>query len=332
MKLPLITVALSVYNVELYLRKTLDCIINQSFKDIEILCIDDQSTDDTYQILEQYADKDERFRLIRQSKNCGLSVSRNTAIAQANGDYILMIDGDDLFELDLLEKAYNTAINNHAAITIWDYCAFEKNSDLNKKSSFKTCLCGVDTTDYKRLLQLPSFMWIRLFKLDYLKQLKVHFTPGLTKQDIPINWLTLTHKPKVAIVPEVLAYYRMRATSTTNRKGKSLFSLYKVMDIVGENLKVDGLYEEYYDEYLTSRLELLQGMYDFIVPTLKDEAMSIVMGKCAESDVREFLITKSYLLTKRTQLFYKMLNGNIFAKIQYKGLMGIRSIYRLIKK
>lgn len=328
---PVITVALSVYNVEEYLSSCLDCIINQSFKDIEILCIDDHSTDNTFHVLQQYEAKDERIRLIRQPQNAGLSVSRNIAISEAKGEYIWMLDGDDLFEVTLLEKAYNVAISSNSDITIWDYHVFEDDTDLNNKSTFKSHFSTIDTSDYKQLLRLPSFMWIRLYRLDYLKKLNVCFTPGLTKQDIPVNWHTLTHKPKVSIIPQVLAYYRMRKTSTTSQKGRSLFSLYKVMDIVGDKLKKDGLYSEYLDVYMQSRLQLLHGMYDYILPELKNEAMEIVKSKCSEQDAKNFLKTKNHLLTKRTQLFYRMLNGDLFAKIQYVCFMEIRRIYRFIK-
>lgn len=329
---PKITVAISVYNVAEYLPKCLDCVVNQTFKDIEILCIDDCSTDETYSILQRYASEDDRFRLIKQSHNQGLSVSRNTAIANACGEYIWMLDGDDLFETDLLEKAYTVATRSNADVTIWDYHVFESDSDLNDKSAIRTRLENINETDHKSLLKLPSFMWIRLYRLDYLRRLNVYFTPGLTKQDIPVNWKTLTHKPKVTIVPDVLAYYRMRASSTTNRKGKSLFSLYKVMDIVGDNLQADGLYREFFDEYMTSRLQLLHGMYDFILPELKEEAMSVVKEKCREKDVCDFLQTKSRLLSRRTRLFYKMLNGNLPAQLQYKAFIVIRKIYRFIKR
>ncbi len=327
---PKITAALSVYNVAEYLPRCLDCVVNQTFRDIEILCIDDCSTDDTWQILQDYAARDNRIRTIRQDENSGLSVSRNRAIDEAKGEYIWMLDGDDLFALDLLEKAYEAAENQSADITIWDYRAFENDDELQSKPSAPSRLKDMDASNYKQLLSLPSFMWIRLYRLDFLKRLNTRFTPGLTKQDIPINWLTLTHQPTVALVPEVMAFYRMRPTSTTNRKGKSLFSLYKVMDIVGDNLKADGIYEEYRNEYLVSRLQLLHGMYDFIVPELKAEALAIIKERLADADVKDFLKTKASLLTRRSRLFYGMLDGNLLASLQYKSIIMMRSIYRKI--
>ena len=105
MRSPLITLALSVYNVEPYLRQSLETIVNQTYQNLEILCIDDCSKDNTYDILQEYAQKCSRIRVVKQPKNQGLSVSRNRAIEMAQGEYILMLDGDDLFALDMVEKA-----------------------------------------------------------------------------------------------------------------------------------------------------------------------------------------------------------------------------------
>ena len=98
----MVTVAFSVFNVAPYVRSSLDCIINQSFNDIEILCIDDASTDGTYEILLEFAQQDSRIKLIRQGENQGLSVSRNRAIEDARGDYLLMLDGDGSFASAML--------------------------------------------------------------------------------------------------------------------------------------------------------------------------------------------------------------------------------------
>ena len=104
-----VTIALSVYNVAEYVRASLDSILAQTFKDFELLCIDDASTDGTWQILQEYARHDSRIRLLRHDHNQGLSVSRNRAIQEARGEYLLMLDGDDLFALDMVEKAYSKA-------------------------------------------------------------------------------------------------------------------------------------------------------------------------------------------------------------------------------
>ena len=116
---PLITIALSVYNVEPYLRQSLETIVNQTYKNLEILCIDDCSKDKTFDILQEYAQKYDRIKVVKQPKNQGLSISRNRAIEMAQGEYILMLDGDDLFALDMIEKAYKKVLETEADLVMW---------------------------------------------------------------------------------------------------------------------------------------------------------------------------------------------------------------------
>ena len=94
-----ITIALSAYNVSNFVKASLDCILAQSFKDFELLCIDDASTDGTWEILQEYARRDSRIRLLRQDRNQGLSVSRNRAIQEAKGEYLLMLDGEAVADM-----------------------------------------------------------------------------------------------------------------------------------------------------------------------------------------------------------------------------------------
>ena len=98
--MPKISVIVPIFNVEKYLKECLESIINQTFKDIEIICINDGSTDNSLDILNQYAEKDNRIKVITQS-NQGLSAARNTGIKYANGEYISFIDSDDYIDTSL---------------------------------------------------------------------------------------------------------------------------------------------------------------------------------------------------------------------------------------
>ena len=103
---PLVSITMSTYNVEDFIQESLNCIVNQTLKDIEIICIDDGSKDNTLSILNDYAEKDERIIVVAKPKNEGLAVARNEALALAKGKYITFVDGDDLFSLTMLEEAY----------------------------------------------------------------------------------------------------------------------------------------------------------------------------------------------------------------------------------
>lgn len=329
--MPKVTVALSVYNVSSYLRESMNCIISQKYTDLEILCIDDASTDETWEILNEYAQVDTRIRLIRQEKNQGLSVSRNLAIREANGEYIVMLDGDDLFAPEMIERAVSVAEKTNAEMVLWDYSVFYDGQKISHFNECRSVLVGMSSTDKLSLLKRPAFMWTRLLKTEVLKKLGIHFTEGLTKQDIPIHWQLVTSLDRISIIPERLVYYRQQPGSTTNRKGKSLFSLAYVMDIVKDNLISNNIYNQFKNEFLRSRLSLLQGMYDCIFPDLKDEALMMVKERLGQ-DEQAYISNPQNELSSRVRDFYGMLNGDRMALIRYRGLHAIRSIYRFFKK
>ena len=114
--MPKVSVILPIYNVEKYLRKCLDSVINQTLKDIEIICINDCSADNCENIILEYAKKDGRIKIINNEKNYGIGFSRNIGINESSGEYISFIDADDYIEKDYIEILYNTAIKNKADI------------------------------------------------------------------------------------------------------------------------------------------------------------------------------------------------------------------------
>ena len=101
---PIVSVIVPVYNVEKYLRETLDSVINQSLKDIEIICVDNNSKDKTLSILKEYASTDKRFVIIEQNENLKQGIARNIGVKIAKGEYVFFIDGDDIMQPYCLEK------------------------------------------------------------------------------------------------------------------------------------------------------------------------------------------------------------------------------------
>lgn len=326
-----VTIALSVYNVDKYLRDALDDIVNQTYPNLEIICIDDASTDDTWNILKEYSEKDKRIRLIKHSHNMGLSVSRNESIDAANGEYLIMLDGDDRFCHSMVEDALDCACHMDADVVIWDYATFSKDSELLNSINQGSRLNPAIVKDRKLLLELPGFIWIKLFRTEILKKMNIRFAIGLTKQDIPVHWRIATEFDKIAILPKKLVHYRINHNATSTRRDKSLFSLAKVMDIVGEQLRNDGIYYIYRNEYLRRRLSLLHGMYDFVTPELKSDALLMVCERFDE-DARLFLKENGNCLSSRTKNFYKMIQGDFIAKIRYTLFLFARSLYRRVTK
>ena len=325
-----VTVAISVYNVAEYLDAALLSVENQSYNDLDILCIDDCSTDGSYEIILAHAKKDTRYRVLRHEKNMGLSVSRNKAIKEAKGEYILMLDGDDLFHKDMVKLALTVAIENGADMVMWDYVPFRKIEEVKRLEQKKSSLETTNINDTVALLKRPAFMWTRLLRVEILRKLKIHFAEGLTKQDIPVHWQLITSINKISLIPRRLSYYRIQPNATSCQKGKSVLSLAKVMDITEEYLKDSNKFNQYHDEFMRSRLELLSGMYDFINDEYKKVALCMVIERLNE-DTLHYLDNGAPGLSRRTRLFYEMLRGSIIAKIRYKTIITVRSIYRAIR-
>lgn len=325
-----ITVALSVYNVEPYISSAIDCILAQTFTNFELLCIDDASTDSTYDILKRYSELDDRIRVIRQDVNKGLSVSRNLAIAEAQGEYLLMLDGDDLFAKDMLEIAYKRAKDTDADMVLWDYIAFYEEKEITTKCSKPSSLNELDSKDKLSLLQRPAFSPTRMTRVSVLRNLGIHFPEGMTKQDIPVHWKLVTNIDKIELIPEYFLYYRQQPNNTSSQKGKSVMSLAYVMDITKQQLLEDGLYEKYRNEFLRSRLSLLQGMYDHINDELKPSALTLITDRLGDDEL-SYIMDPNNQLSSRVRNFYRMLRGESLATIKYATFNIIRGLYRKLR-
>lgn len=129
-KTPKISIILPVYNVEKYLGKCLDSLINQTLQDIEIICINDGSTDDSLEILEEYAKKDDRIKIINQ-ENSKQGAARNRGLEVATGEFVTFVDSDDWVDIDYLEKLYNAIINSNVNMAIASMTRDKENRTKN---------------------------------------------------------------------------------------------------------------------------------------------------------------------------------------------------------
>ncbi len=141
----MISVIIPVYNVEKYLSECLDSIINQTFRDLEIICINDGSTDNSISILNIYAKKDNRIIVI-DKKNSGVSSARNDGISLSRGEYLFFIDSDDYIDLDFLEKFYkNAKDNNSDLVVLSSFWSLDKRVSNNFHSALPTCSMFIKT-------------------------------------------------------------------------------------------------------------------------------------------------------------------------------------------
>ncbi|WP_457617689.1 glycosyltransferase family 2 protein [Lutibacter sp.] len=325
-----VTITMSVYNVEEYLRSSLYCTVNQTLKQIEIICVDDGSTDGSLAILQEYAQKDNRIKVIAKPKNEGLAVARNEALALATGKYITFVDGDDLFDVTMLEKAYQLAECKKADMVLWDYLVFWNESEISAKKTVPSVLLNMSNTNKIALLQRPAFTWIKLIKTNVAKKLQITFPKGLTRQDIPVHWQLITQIHAIALLPHRLSYYRQQPQATTHKADERLFDLATVLDKTKEYLEQNKMYQTYKDEFLRQQLNVLAGMYDKVPKNLKPKALEIVKERLQADQWNYILSNKP--LRWQSRNFYVALKGNIVAKVKRVCRLNARSIYRFFKK
>lgn len=326
----MITVALAVYNVEQYLEECLDSILNQTYTDVEVLCIDDSSTDNSLFILKEYEKKDVRIRIIEKEKNEGLAVVRNISVAEAKGEYLVLLDGDDVYDLTMLQKAMQMAERGNADMVIWDYVAFKTANDLERNKNMPSGLKFLDVKNKTALLGRPAFTGVKLIRTNVAKGLNIHFPPGHTRQDIPVHWHLITALDRIAILPERLCYYRQQPQAATAQKNEKLFDLAYIMDITRQLLIENNQWEAFKPEYFRQQLNLLFGMFDNVKEDLKDRALALINERITEE---HYIYFKDGLpIRKQAKWFYEGLRGNAIAKLKFKCWSSLRILYRMAKR
>ena len=325
---PTLSITMACFNVESYLAAALESIINQTYIDFELILIDDASSDSTAKILKEYSLKDSRVILILKEENQGLAVARNESLALAKGKYITFLDGDDIYDVTLFEKAVQLAENEQSDMVLWDYITFYKEDEISHLKMKPSELLNFNSNDKVSLLKRPAFTWVKLIRTEKVRELKIEFPIGFTRQDIPVHWRMITAMEKVSILPERLAYYRQQPDASTAKKDSRLFHLVYVMDIVEKQLKEQDIFNEYKTIFYTQQLNFFQGMYDNIQEKYKEEALVLIKERL-NNDHLQFLKSTN-LVRPPAKFFLKSISGNMFASLQYASWKFARKLYRTI--
>lgn len=238
--MPKVSVIIPVYNVEKYLRRCLDSVLGQTIQDIEIICIDDASTDHSYRILGEYAEKDDRVILLKNDRNFGQSYSRNLGIVKAKGEYIQFVDSDDYIYNDALEILYKTSRLND--LDLLRFC-YRMEGLINRSAtkyadSIENKIYDGITLMYK-LVRQGSFVFsacVNFIKLEWLRSSNIKFFPGIIHEDVLFNYETLVSAKRCMCINEEKYVYNRRENSTVT-KPKSSKHLYGYLTCINEILK-----------------------------------------------------------------------------------------------
>ncbi|MDR2600769.1 MAG: glycosyltransferase [Oscillospiraceae bacterium] len=226
-----VSVIIPVYNTEKYLRECLDSIVNQTLHDIEIICINDGSTDDSLVILNEYAANDNRFVVISQ-ENRGQGAARNKGIRAAKGKYIYFIDSDDMLKPNALEKTYNYSVENNLDIVSFDSEIIydkELQYENNRRISDNYYIRAFDYSAVDNGPNMFTAMMVNdeyrcspcmlLISTDYIKKCHISFCEGVFHEDDLFTFLCIMQADRVSHLKETFYIRRIRSGSTTTGEG-----------------------------------------------------------------------------------------------------------------
>lgn len=254
--MPKVSVIVPVYNVEKYIEKCLNSLVSQTLKDIELIIVNDGSTDNSKDIIKKFEQKYNNI-LYLEKPNGGLSDARNYGMNYAKGDYIAFLDSDDYVDETIYEKMYNKAINENADYVECDFYWSYLNNGNKVKNKLDRGIRYTNKDDmfvYARVVA-----WNKLIKKSIIKE---KFPVGLKYEDIEFFYKLLPNIKKFAFVEEPLIYYIQRNDSLVNKQDYNTRQIFNVFDNVIEYYKKNNLYQNYKDEieYTYTRILLCSSL------------------------------------------------------------------------
>lgn len=259
-----VSVIIPVYNVENYLEECLESILNQSLDDIEIICVDDCSSDDSLNILYGYADKDSRIKVIKNKENKGQGFSRNVGIQQAVGEYIAFVDSDDYVDLNLFEKSFKRA--KELDLDVLLFKAFAFNNELNELSDFNKDYLSLKCLDKNNKLifshedtkevtcNISVSPWCKIYKREFLMDNDISFPEGIIFEDEVFFYRVYLNAKKVSLLDDYLYYYRInRKNSTVVRKDSKFMDVIDAFALIRNEFVKTNNYDTEYKKLLFNK-------------------------------------------------------------------------------
>lgn len=327
MKQSLVSIVIPVYNVEPYLRECLDSVVGQSYKNLEILIVDDASTDGSYEICGEYAQRDERIHLFKNEVNRGLSVTRNIALDNANGDYIGFVDSDDFIDPNMYDIMVKRLEADNSDMVMCNY--FWTDESGKKTSHYVSYNCGRKLRGVEKIrenvMTINNCVWDKLFKKELFENIR--FPEGRYYEDIFIMHELFDKAKSVSITSESLYCYRRRSTGITLCSVKT-----EHFDIVDAYIaKYVYVSEKYPDEKkMTDKLaesvisNMIHCINRVVDEEVLDEFKDIIKEKMNKIDelnldlsaVKEDIVKKYALIQRDVRLYAFMRGRRKYALIQ----------------
>ncbi len=349
-----ISVLVPVYNVDLYLSQCLDSLIGQTFRDMEFICVDDGSTDESGAILDRYAASDDRIKVIHKD-NTGYGNSMNVALSHAAGKYIAVVESDDFAEQDMMQKLYDAAIAQKADVVKGDYFHYRNQKDtfVNRLGNYKKGVI-LNASSCPDLLNLADSIWSCLYKRSFLTDHNIcfHETQGASYQDISFSLQVWLQAEKVYLIEEPLLHYRRDNPLSSMNNPSKLFCVFDEYEWVENRqehiLNMDSTLRQYftaskYRDYLNHYYRVgVQYQYALLVrlehslhedrkkgwvnesvflPSVRDQVCEI------EADRNRFFKRTSRGIPDRKLTMCRFMNDQVYGEAFFKALKAYPSVF-----
>ena len=222
-----ISIIVPIYNAENYLKRCIDSLVNQTYKNIEVILINDGSTDNSEKIIKEY--KDKRIKYFK-NKNQGIGKTRNFGIDKSTGEYIMFCDSDDYFEINACEELIKKAEKEKLDLVICDYYR-----DIDDKKQEDRIISFENTTLKKRpslLNEVNLSPWNKIYSSKLIKDNKIKFNEELKYEDTPFVIESFDKAKKIGKVDKCLYNYVIHSNSETTVRDRRCFDILKIIDIV----------------------------------------------------------------------------------------------------
>lgn len=311
---PLISLIIPVYNVEKYLDYCMKSVLAQNYTNLEIILVDDGSTDSSGKICDEYAIIDHRIKVIHK-ENGGLSSARNIGIETMTGEYLSFIDSDDFIRLDYVSKMYSYIIRDNSDLVV---CSFKKvindeAYDVIFPDKSQHFIFDRETTKLKMLSrQIPMYAHGKLYCVKVIGQLK--FPEGKLYEDVPTNWEVAKTIERTTYITDEIYFYRQRLGSIVNAQygHARMDQLYFAEKILGEIKEGDPLYHiamsrcffSAADNYTQVTKEYLED-WKYLETALKKYSIGVLKDITATKSLKVLAISSKISL-KLTRIMGKM--------------------------
>lgn len=254
-----VSVIVPVYNVERYLQRCLDSILKQTEKNIEIICIEDCSTDTSFELLKQIGQNDKRIQIIRNKRNCGLAFSRNCGITIADGEFIMFVDSDDYVPDCAVENMYRIAAERELDLVYGDVEIIPEEGILNAKEQVRIRKGDYKDTDGMQMFaqlvkhrEMFGAAWGVLYRTSFIKREALQFRKDVLHEDIFFTFKAVLMSKRVGCIHQICYYYVQRADS--------------IMSSGNLEQKLKGLIIAYFDmlTFWNERESMLDGISESI--------------------------------------------------------------------